>query len=146
MLRTLPVALLTLALTACGPSEQSAPSASASSDQASARDTTSVAADLNQLYADYWEASLELNPLRATSVGDARYNDRMPNTLSEAHRQKVQAFRQQWLDRISAIDASALDGQDRLSYEIFRRDLQNELDGDRFPGWMQPVNQFRKTP
>ncbi|MCB1628885.1 MAG: DUF885 domain-containing protein [Xanthomonadales bacterium] len=143
MLRTLPVALLTLALAACGPSEQSAPSASASSDQASAKGTTSVAADLNQLYADYWEASLELNPLRATSVGDARYNDRMPNTLSEAHRQKVQAFRQQWLDRISAIDASALDGQDRLSYEIFRRDLQNELDGDRFPGWMQPVNQFR---
>src|SRR5690606_18377843 len=40
------------------------------------------------------------------------------------------------------IDGSVLSGQDRLSYEIFLRDLRMQLEGERFPGWMQPVNQF----
>ena len=40
------------------------------------------------------------------------------------------------------IGADGLDGQALLSYKIFLRDLQNDLDGDRFPGELQPIEQF----
>ncbi|MCY7312776.1 MAG: DUF885 family protein, partial [Pseudoxanthomonas sp.] len=35
-----------------------------------------------------------------------------------------------------------LTGQDLLSYQMFVRDSKDSLAGDRFPGWMQPINQF----
>jgi uncharacterized protein (DUF885 family) len=135
-----------LVLSACGDADDtpgSAAPAPPTEVPASAPTSAPLAAELEQIYADYWEARLKLNPLRATFVGDPRYNDQLPNTMTAEHRQQEEAFHQQWLERISAIDAGALEGQARLSYEIFRRDLESELEGARFPGWMQPVNQFR---
>ena len=43
------------------------------------------AAQLNTLYAEYWEENLELNPLTATYAGDPRYNAELPNFLSVEH-------------------------------------------------------------
>ena len=37
---------------------------------------------LNELFEDYFERSLELNPLQATFIGDHRYDDRLTNNLS----------------------------------------------------------------
>ncbi len=146
-LRTLPLPLaLALALAACGSKEATAPAGatdSAAAATAAQADPAAVAAQLEQLYSEFWEASLELNPIQATFVGDPRYNDRLPNFLSAEARQQEHEFEQKWLDRISAIDPSLLDGQARVSYDIFVRDRRLALEGERFPGWMQPVNQFR---
>lgn len=100
------------------------------------------AAAVQQLFADYWEENLQRHPLTATFVGDPRYNDRLPNTLSADYRAQEHAFEQKWLERIRGIDASALNEQDRLSVEIFRRDREKALDGERFPGYLLPLNQF----
>lgn len=102
----------------------------------------SKAAKLNALYEEYWEASLKLNPLQATLQGDMRYNDQLPNFLSAAFRQQSHDFTQGWLKKVEAIGPDGLTGQDLLSYEIFVRDARNALEGEKFPGWMQPVNQF----
>ena len=37
---------------------------------------------LDQLFEDYFERSLLLNPLNATFIGDHRYDDRLTNTIS----------------------------------------------------------------
>ncbi|RPE81308.1 DUF885 domain-containing protein [Vulcaniibacterium tengchongense] len=100
------------------------------------------AARLNALYEQYWEELLELNPLQATFQGDPRYNDRLPNTLSAEHRRRVREFDRRWLEAAEAIGADGLQGQDLLSYQIFVRELRQDLEGERFPGWMQPINQF----
>jgi uncharacterized protein (DUF885 family) len=147
-LRILPLALsLSLTLAACGDTEDATrtaePKPSADATAVAAADPAELAAELDQIFADYWEAWLKLNPLRATMIGDPRYNDLMPNTMSAEFREQEQAFFQHWLERVKAIDASALEGQARLSYEIFRRELESELEGARFPRWMQPINQFR---
>jgi len=105
-------------------------------------DTNAIAAELDKLYGEYWEASLELNPVQATFIGDPRYNDRLPNFFSAESRKRQHDFDQQWLDKVSAIDASALAGQARLSYDIFVRERKLSLEGERFPGWMQPIDQF----
>lgn len=140
-LRTLALPLaLALALSACGTSEP--PATTATPAPMVKADPAAVAAELTKLYGDFWEASLVLNPIQATFVGDPRYNDRLPNFLSAESRKEQHDFDQQWLDKVSAIDPSVLDGQARLSYDIFVRERKLSLEGERFPGWMQPVNQF----
>jgi uncharacterized protein (DUF885 family) len=137
---------LALTLSACGtqePAQPPATAAPAATEAAAKTDVTALAAQLETLYAEYWEESLALNPLQATFVGDPRYNDQLPNFLSAEQRLKQHDFNQKWLDRVSALDGAALDGQARISYDIFVRNLRQALEGERFPGWMQPVQQFR---
>ena len=111
-----------------------------------AAETTQVAEDkaarLDALYAQYWEESLKLNPLQATFQGDGRYNDQLPNFLSPAAREQTRGFNTAWLKKIEAVGPQGLEGQALLSYQIFVRDAKNALEGEKFPGWMQPVNQF----
>lgn len=105
-------------------------------------DAAAIAKQLDALYAEYWEESLKLNPIQATFVGDARYNDQLPNFLTAEFRQQTHDFTQGWLDRVTAIDASSLQGQARLSYDIFVREQKLTLEAERFPNWMQPIQQF----
>lgn len=142
MIRALIVSALVVCLSACGRGdEQAAPAAS--------QPVPSPVQRLQSLYAEYWEGAMELDPLRATFIGDYRYNDRLPNTLSPEYRERGRAFAQQWLDRAkalgegAALEGPALEGQDLLSYQIFVENLQSELEGYRFPEHLMPLNQFR---
>ncbi|KAF1721124.1 DUF885 domain-containing protein [Pseudoxanthomonas wuyuanensis] len=141
MSRPLPV-LLTLAIALALPVASASLPARAADAASTQAPASTKAAQLNQLYAQYWEESLELNPLRATFQGDPRYNDRLPNFLSADYRQQSHEFTAGWLEKIEAVGADGLGGQDLLSYEIFVEKAKRELEGERFPGWMQPVNQF----
>ncbi|MBO9718375.1 MAG: DUF885 family protein [Pseudoxanthomonas sp.] len=100
------------------------------------------AEQLQRLYAEYWEASLRLNPLQATFQGDPRWNDQLPNYLSADFRKRSHDFTSEWLGKVEAVGEAGLQGQDLLSYRIFVRNARDALEGERFPGWMQPVNQF----
>jgi uncharacterized protein (DUF885 family) len=101
---------------------------------------------VQQLFSDYWEEGLRLNPLSATYVGDARYNDLLPNFLSAEFRAQELEFNRKWRARVAAVDPAPLGAQDRLSLLILLRELDNEIEGARFPGWMQPINQFYSLP
>ncbi len=103
----------------------------------------SKSTQLTQLYEEFWEETLKRNPLRATNQGDTRYNDLLPNTLSAEFRAESTAFTTRWLARIEALGAEGLSGQDLISYQMFVRRAENELEGDQFPDWQQPINQFR---
>ena len=127
----------TLAGCATGPATAPAAGTTAAADIA-----TDKARRLEALYAEYWEELPELNPLQATFQGDPRYNDRLPNFLSEDYRDRSDAFTREWLEKIEAVGPEGLQGQALLSYEIFVRDARNSLEGTQFPGWMQPLNQF----
>ena len=99
-------------------------------------------AQLAQLFADYWEANLAHNPLTATFIGDPRYNDRLPNTLTAAWRAQDLAFEREWLARINAVDKQGLSEQSLLSLEIFRREREQGIEGYEHPGHLIPINQF----
>ncbi len=66
----------------------------------------------------------------------------MPNYLSADFRKRSHDFTAQWLAKVEAVGEEGLQGQDLLSYRIFVRNARDALEGERFPGWMQPVNQF----
>jgi uncharacterized protein (DUF885 family) len=104
------------------------------------------AAELHALFAEYWEQHLERNPLAATFQGDHRYNDRLPDQQSAEARADTLAFQRRWLQRIEAIAPDSLPESARLSRETFVRDMRITIEGERFPGWMQPLNQFNSFP
>ena len=146
----MPLRPLTLALAislACGlpgfASAQSAPATAPTAISAEAAQPADAAADA--LFAEYWEASLKLSPLRATFVGDARYNDQLPDFFSAASRAEASVFTKAWLARVESLDLDALSPQRRLSAEILLRDLKLELESERFPSWQQPLDQFRNV-
>jgi len=132
-----------LALTACASAREAPSVAPAAPPPAAA---AAAPKTVTALLADYWEESLALNPLGATYVGDTRYNDRLPNTLGAAERAKQTAFAQQWKARLDALDTESLAPRDRDSVQILQRELALELEGDRFPSHLQPINQFYSLP
>ncbi len=104
------------------------------------------AAELDRLYEEYFEAYLELDPVLATSIGDPRYNDRYEISISPQWRARAEQLERDYLARLSKIDASSLQGGDRLSYEIFKAARELELEGYRYPDHLLPLNQFYSTP
>lgn len=105
-----------------------------------------ASAQLATLVDAYWDRELELNPLEATFNGEHRYDDRLPNFIGEAWLAEALAVEREYLAKIETIDPGALQGQDRLTWEIFRRDRREAIDGFRFQDELLPLNQFYGLP
>ncbi|GAB2499375.1 DUF885 domain-containing protein [Arenimonas alkanexedens] len=131
--------LFTCLLALAGCSRESATPAAPAAAQA---DPAAVAAELDALFEEWHEAELKASPIFATSLGDLRYNDQLPDMFSAQYRAEQEARERDFLARVQALDREALSGQQRLSYDIFISDRETSLAGNRFPGWMMPVNQF----
>jgi len=125
----------------CGCGESPTPIAPADPSPA-VTEVTDHAAQLNTLYAEFWEAELKLSPMTATQVGDPRYNDLLPNTLSADYRDQSRQHAQSFLERAEKIGAPGLSGQDLLSYELFVRSQRDTLAELEFPRHLAPLNQF----
>ena len=141
--RLLALALLA-ALAGC---DSKAPEASGPAVPAASQAlTATTAAELDTLYAEYWEESLKLNPINATFIGDKRYNDQLPNFFSADYRKQTGEFNRRWLQRLQGLDVSKVEGQARLSHEILVESLQEQIAGEAFPDWQQPIDQFFSVP
>ncbi len=95
--------------------------------------------DFNALLREAWEWQLVGNPLFASRLGDRRFDARWPDLSIEAIERRQQDQRE-FLDRLSAIDATRLDESARLNYDLFRRELQNDLEAWRFRSYLMPVH------
>lgn len=105
-------------------------------------EATDAGAAANGLYVEFFERGLELDPLRATRIGDYRYNDRLANSIGPAYREASLAMDKEFLARLLEIDRQQLSRQDQLSYDMFKLDRQQAIEAERFPGHLQPINQF----
>ena len=100
---------------------------------------TRTSQQLNRLIADQWEAWMRWDPLFATSCGDHRFNDLLPEAGEEHYvswRAQLAAFRQ----RLQKIDCGALPPADRLNCEIFARMLDFEIAGLDHHGYRLPLS------
>jgi uncharacterized protein (DUF885 family) len=139
IMRRKPLLTLTIAAALLLPT---APVLAQGRPQAAGATQGSKAKQLDALYAEYWEELLELNPIQATFQGDARYNDQLPNFLGADFRKREHDFQTRWLKKVKGIGEAGLSGQALLSYRIFVEELGQALEGERFPSWMLPVDQF----
>jgi uncharacterized protein (DUF885 family) len=133
-----------LAAGAAGPAaaEPAAQAAHAPVDAATATESRK----LNELVEGYFERYLTLNPILATSIGDPRYNDRFEVSISPEWRARAEQLEREYLERSGSIDPRQLEGQDALTYEVFRSARQRQIEGFRFPSHLVPLNQFYSVP
>ena len=90
------------------------------------------------LLSDEWEARMRDSPLFATRCGDHRFNDCLPSVSVEAYEQRLSQARG-FLDRLTAMDRTALPGSDRLDYSIFARVLRDRIADYEFRAFLMPV-------
>jgi len=96
----------------------------------------------NALFQAYFDESMQMNPISATYVGISDYNDRFSPPINQQNRDQSLAFEKKYLAKIKAINASALSGQDLLSYDIFLRDREIAIKGAQFPAHLMPIHQM----
>jgi uncharacterized protein (DUF885 family) len=107
---------------------------------------TAASQALAKIFDDYFEASLVLNPLRATSIGDNRYNDRFEVDIGPEWRARSEKLAHESLAAVTAIDRAQLSERDQLSYDIFKSARTHEIEGLQYPDYLLPFDQFESTP
>jgi uncharacterized protein (DUF885 family) len=106
----------------------------------------SADAALNALVEEYFDRSLELSPMDATSIGDPRFDDRLDETTSAGFRERVFAIDRAYLDRARLIDATRLTPGARITWEIFVGERELSLEGQKYPEELLPLNQMNALP
>ena len=91
---------LSLLLAGCGQPQQTE---TASDSQTSSVKQTSQTEELQEIYKNYFDEQLKLNPLLATYIGDNQYNDELPNFYSEEHLEELLALEKNYLEKIKGI-------------------------------------------
>jgi uncharacterized protein (DUF885 family) len=97
---------------------------------------------LNKLAENYYEDRLKYYPLEATGAGDNRYNDLLPNSISESYRDTLRNFYKNYIDSLKKIEKTALSEKGRLSYDILEWECNNNLESLKFPFHLMPIDQF----
>jgi uncharacterized protein (DUF885 family) len=104
--------------------------------------TPSDSAAINRMFDHYWEDRMKLYPLEATTNGDNRYNDIFQNDVSVAFINEAKSFYNRYLDSILTFKRENLSANDQLSYDIFKREMEIQLEGFQFHDELMPINQF----
>ena len=104
--------------------------------------TTTPTAQLKELMQTYHEETLKMNPIGATYQGDTRYNDYLPNYLSEDIMRKRKTFYKDILQELNSIADSSLSEEDQLSKEILKWECETNLMGMEFPKELLPIDQM----
>ena len=94
---------------------------------------------LHQMFDNYYEERMVLFPYEATYNGDHRYDDRLPNDISDEHRKKQAALAGRYAHELSRINRAALSESDQLSYDVFKSDLTRLADALKFPEHLLPI-------
>lgn len=101
---------------------------------------------LHDLVEAYFEEYLQLNPIEATFIGDARYNDKLPNSIAPEQVAAVLAVEQRYLDAAMRVDIDALSPADRLTWDVFVEQRRTALAGAQFPEHLLPIDQMFSLP
>ena len=143
MNRTLNAAILAALLSA------GAPILSAQAATSSATSTPSTAAErqLDRLAARFYDTRARFDPLLyATANGDSRYDDQIGMAISPKVRARYFAANHRLLDELHRLAGALLSDKARLNYAILEFEIRSQLDLERFPEHLLPLNHFDNIP
>jgi uncharacterized protein (DUF885 family) len=138
----LPLLVATLALTACDfASEPSTrPEEKPSELSAPLRASNAEAAALYRVVETYFDQYLALNPIRASELGDHRFDDRFGDYVSMSWMADSLGIEQESLEKLAAIDPKRLAGEDLVTYAAFKRQRELGIGGYRYPSELLAIN------
>ena len=90
----------------------------------------------------YYEERLQLFPLEATSNGDNRYNDKLYADFTTSYRETLKTFYSKYSTEIEKFKRDDLNDNDKISYDVFKREMTMSLKGLTFQDNLTPLNQF----
>ncbi|MCH7701930.1 MAG: DUF885 domain-containing protein, partial [Planctomycetes bacterium] len=96
---------------------------------------------LARLFDEYWDETMRRNPTWATSLGDHRYDDRLPDLSAEA-RHEWEGELEDFLGTLRSIPVAKLSAADRLNHRIFERVCEYELSRLLTRSYLVPLNQM----
>lgn len=88
---------------------------------------------------NYVELQLQNDPLRASTRGDLRYNDRLPEVGPEATRRDIEAH-QVLLAHLETLGTLELSEVDRTDIDLLRHVLNERIEGARFHAEQTPID------
>lgn len=94
---------------------------------------------LHALIDEAWQFELREDPLFATSVGDHRFDDRLPSVRLEDMARRTET-RRGFRDRLAAIDPAGLDDTDRDSAGLLRYQLEDSIRDFELHRYRFPIN------
>lgn len=97
---------------------------------------------INKLFDSYYEASLKLNPLNATFAGDNRYNDLLPNNLTQSFKDEALAVFNNFKDSLNLYSDEKLTDEEKMSKAILLWELDQNIHSFDFKNELMPINQF----
>jgi uncharacterized protein (DUF885 family) len=142
MNRTLNAAILAALLVSGGTtlSAQAATPAAAPSASAAER-------QLDTLAARFYDARARFDPLLyATANGDSRYDDQLGMAIAPKVRAAYFALNHKLLGDLRKVDRARLGDKARLNYDILAFEIGSQLDLERFPEHLLPLNHFDNVP
>ena len=93
---------------------------------------------LLRLFDQAWEYALSQDPLHATSVGDHRFNDQLPEVSIAANLDRL-AQKKLILEKLHAIARDDLSAQHQTNFDIFDLMLNDELTNGKFLAYLIPI-------
>jgi uncharacterized protein (DUF885 family) len=106
-----------------------------------AKGTVPEAARVQDLFKAAWDIQLEENPEFATVVGRAGF-DRVWSDLSPEAIARQRAIPHHARRALVTFDPAALGEVDRVSLELLRQQVEDEIAGERFPSELLALNQM----
>ena len=97
---------------------------------------------LDSLLASFYQDYLKFAPLNATVIGDNRYDDKLPNTITAAYREELKNLYSRYREELVSFDRNSLMEADKVNYDILLWECDIALESLKFKDYLMPVNQF----
>src|SRR5687767_3342388 len=104
----------------------------------SSADAQTASERLRLLFDQRWENSLRESPMLATSMGDRRFNDRLPEVGLAAERRRADSTRA-FLTRLRAIPRDSLTRAEQINRDIAERGMRESLESSELGGFLIPI-------
>jgi len=95
---------------------------------------------LSRFFEEEWDRELAECPEGATLLGDRRHDDRLTDLSPEAIARR-RRHAHEAISRLERVPRERLGEEDRVSYDLFHRDLSLRIEGERFPEELVPITQ-----
>ena len=100
---------------------------------------------LDSLLASFYQDYLKFAPLNATVIGDNRYDDKLPNTITAAYREELKNLYSRYREELTSYDRNSLTEADQMNYDILLWECDIALESLKFKDYLTPINQFSAT-
>lgn len=96
---------------------------------------------------DYFETHVQLDPLDGSATtGEERFEDKLAITISPEFQSRNRNLSERILRELQSVDEKTLSPSDAITYQVLKKQMQDQLAGDKFPNHLLPIDQYGGLP